>query len=104
MYTEADDYDCSGASLTDGNDCNGISESSSGAEAISLGLFYTLQAGTELRLVYGEVDNDRNSHNDWGINAVGVVQGGSAETFQFAWCSGSKLDLDIELYLDVGTQ
>ena len=83
MYTEADDYDCSGASLTEGNDCNGISESSSGAEAISLGLFYTLPAGTEFRLVYGEVDNDRNSHNDWGINAVGVVQGGSAETFQF---------------------
>ena len=83
MYSEADDYDCSGASLTDGNDCNGIRESSSGAESISLGLFYTLPAGTEFRLVYGEVDNERNSKNDWGINGAGVVQGGSAETFQF---------------------
>ena len=69
--------------LRDSN-CAGISESSSGAEQLSLGIFYTLPAGTEFRLVYGEVDNDANSANSWGINATGhtVVQGGKAETIQ----------------------
>ncbi len=82
MYAEADDFDCSNNSAIAGQSCGGIDESSSGAEQISLGLYYTMPAGTELRLVYGQVDNDRNSANDWGINAVGVVQGGEAENWQ----------------------
>ncbi len=84
MYAEADDFDCSNNSTVAGQSCGGIDESSSGAEQLSLGLYYTLPAGTELRLVYGEVDNDRNSANSWGINASGhtVVQGGKAETIQ----------------------
>ncbi len=83
MYQEADDYDCKNISRNAGKSCGGIDESSSGAEALSLGIFYTLPAGTELRLVYGEVDNDRNSQNDYGINSTGVVQGGEIETYQF---------------------
>lgn len=84
MYAEADDFDCGGGSTIVGNDCNGIDSSSSGAEQLSLGVYYTMPAGTELRFVYGEVDNDAGSANSWGINATGhtVVQGGKAETFQ----------------------
>jgi hypothetical protein len=83
MYSEADDFDCSNNSAIAGQSCGGIDDSNSGAEQLSLGVFYTMPAGTELRFVYGEVDNDANSANDWGINAVGVVQGGKAETYQF---------------------
>lgn len=82
MYSQADDFDCSNNSNIVGQSCGGIDDSSSGAEQLSLGLYYTMPAGTELRFVYGQVDNDRNSANDWGINAVGVVQGGEAETYQ----------------------
>ena len=89
MYQEADDYDC-GASMNTpmanaaGFNCGGISEKSSGAEAISLGLYYTMPAGTELRIVWGEVDNDRNSRSGFGIgSASGLVQGGTEESFQF---------------------
>jgi hypothetical protein len=89
MYQEADDYDC-GASMmnlgADGmtpNNCGAISENSSSAEAISLGLYYTMPAGTELRIVWGEVDNDRNSKNGFGIGSEGVVAGGKEESFQF---------------------
>ena len=87
MYQEADDYDCgaSMANVTDGvaNNCGAISENSSGAEAISVGLFYTMPAGTELRLVYGEVDNDKNSNSPFGIGSMGgLVPGGDEESFQ----------------------
>ncbi len=86
MYQEADDYDC-GASMmntTNGvtNNCGAISENSSGAEAISVGLYYTMPAGTELRLVYGEVDNDSNSKNGFGIGSDGVDAGGDEESIQ----------------------
>jgi hypothetical protein len=83
MYAEADDWDCGNGSATAGKDCAAISENDSGAQQISLGFYYTLPAGTELRVVYGEVDNESNSQNDWGINGAGVVQGGKAETWQF---------------------
>ena len=106
MYMEADDFDCGSSmvgmtgvmddpSTTDmredltGNDCGGgISESSSGAEAFSVGLFYTMPAGTELRLVYGEVDNDANSRNGLGISGgtvdfATVAPGKKEESLQF---------------------
>ena len=76
MYMEADDFDCS----TDWAGCDG----DSGAEAFSVGLYYTMPAGTELRMVYGEVDNDDNSANGFGIStAGGVGPGGTEESFQF---------------------
>ena len=95
MYMEADDFECSGMQSkfveeVDGADdmvttknCGGIDESSSGAEAFSVGLYYTMPAGTELRMVYGEVDNDANSRNGFGISSAGVVAGGDEESFQF---------------------
>ena len=48
------------------------------------GLFYTMPAGTELRFVYGEVDNDANSQNEFGINSsYSIEKGGSVDAFQF---------------------
>ncbi len=88
MYMEADDFEC-GSSMRTYNatgelvtDCAGINESDSGAEAYSVGLYYTFPAGTELRLVYGEVDNDSNSKNDFGINGDGVGMGEKNESWQ----------------------
>ncbi len=83
MYQEADDYDCGASMMTNVTNCGGINEKSSGAEAISLGLYYTMPAGTELRFVWGEVDNDSNSKNGFGIATEGVVSGGTEESFQF---------------------
>ena len=65
-----------------GNDCGGINEKDSGATAFSVGVYYTFPAGTELRLVYGEVDNDDNSRNGFGINSSGVRMGGKEESWQ----------------------
>lgn len=89
MYMEADDFECSSSMevLDAGGDvvaeCGGIvDEGDSGAEAFSLGLYYTFPAGTELRLVYGEVDNDDWSQNDFGISGDGVRPGGKNESWQ----------------------
>ncbi len=82
MYMEADDFECGSSMAMGDNDCNGINETNSGADAFSVGLYYTMPAGTELRLVYGEVDNDDNSQNDFGINADGVRMGGKNESWQ----------------------
>ena len=83
MYQEADDYDCGASMRNNTYNCGGINEKSSGAEAISLGLYYTMPAGTELRIVWGEVDNDRNSKSGFGIGSVGVDAGGTEESIQF---------------------
>ena len=84
MYMEADDFDCGANMMTDTTNCGGISEKSSGAEAFSVGLYYTLPAGTELRMVYGEVDNDSNSANGFGISSAGgACAGCEEESFQF---------------------
>lgn len=88
MYMEADDFECGGSmTVRDAanmvvTDCAGINEDDSGAEAFSIGVYYTFPAGTELRLVYGEVDNDDNSRNGFGINSSGVRQGGKEESWQ----------------------
>ncbi len=83
MYQDADDYDCGAVMMTATTNCAGINEKSSGAEAISLGLYYTMPAGTELRIVWGEVDNDANSKSGFGIGSAGVDAGGTEESFQF---------------------
>ena len=82
MYMEADDFDCNTNSGWAGCD------SSSGAEAFSVGLYYTMPAGTELRMVYGEVDNDDYSSNGFGISSstagwASDFGGGKEESFQF---------------------
>ncbi len=76
-YMDADELECS----------FGICASSGGegtdAKAYNLGLFYTMPAGTELRLTYGEVDNEANSHYDFGINPGGAQPGEDIEAIGF---------------------
>ena len=47
-------------------------ENNSDADAYNLGLYYTMPAGTELRLTYSEVQNEANSAYDFGISGGGV--------------------------------
>ena len=42
------------------------------AEAYNIGVFYTMPAGTELRLTYSKVDNERNSGYDFGIGSTNL--------------------------------
>ncbi len=77
-YMDADDLDCdSGAGSSTCN--NGLSDSSSSGDAYNIGLFYTFPAGTELRVIYSEVSNDRNANYDFGINSAGNGVGGDLE-------------------------
>ena len=46
------------------------------AEAWNVGLFYTMPAGTELRLTYSEVDNDENGTYGQGISGTGLGTAG----------------------------
>jgi len=68
-YMDADEWDCGSDS-----GCQGAAEDDTDATAYNLGLFYTMPAGTELRLTYSEVDNEDNAEYDFGINV------GSANT------------------------
>ena len=68
-YMDADEYDCDAPCIEDDTD----------AYAFNVGLFYTMPAGTELRLVYSEVDNEDNATYDFGINGAGGTGGGGAE-------------------------
>ena len=73
-YMDADDLEvscshCSG----DWND--------TAAEAFNIGMFYTMPAGTELRLTYSEVDNDTNGTYDFGIGTLGTTAGQDIEMF-----------------------
>lgn len=72
-YMDADDWDCDA-----GLACGGADNSTS-ADAVNVGLFYTMPAGTELRLTYSEVSNDSNSTYDYGIGGAGVRTGGDVE-------------------------
>ena len=69
-YMDADDFEitcksCSG----DWND--------TAADAWNVGLFYTMPAGTELRLTYSEVDNDKNGTYGQGISGTGLGTAGT---------------------------
>ena len=77
-YMDADDLDCDLNGGT-GTCASGNSDSSSGGDAYNLGLFYTFPAGTELRVTYSEVSNDRNANYDFGISPAGVGVGGDLE-------------------------
>ncbi|MCY3852996.1 MAG: porin [Gammaproteobacteria bacterium] len=74
-YMDADDLEvsCGSACSGDWND--------TAADAWNVGMFYTMPAGTELRLTYSEVDNDTNGSYDFGIGGAGVKTGGSVEMF-----------------------
>ena len=71
-YMDADDME---VSLQTASSSVSGDLSNSSAEAFNAGLFYTMPAGTELRLTYSEVDNDANAQYDFGIGAAGVGQG-----------------------------
>ena len=75
-YMDADDLEVSCASCSgDWND--------TAADAWNVGIFYTMPAGTELRLTYSEVDNDDNGTYGQGISGTGLGSPG-AEIEMFA--------------------
>ena len=53
----------------------------SDASAYNVGVFYTMPAGTELRLTYSKVDNEDASHYDFGIGGTGVDAGEDVEMY-----------------------
>ena len=54
------------------NNDNYFSDNNTDAQAYNLGLFYTMPAGTELRLTYSQVDNDDNAGYDFGIGGTNL--------------------------------
>lgn len=77
-YMDADDLDCDTDGVS-GVCANGLSDSSSGADAYNVGLFYTMPAGTELRVTYSEISNDTNANYDFGISPAGAAVGGDVD-------------------------
>ena len=75
-YMDADEFECD---TTSSGLCNGIGEDDTDATAFNLGVFYTMPAGTELRLTYSEVDNEDAAQYDFGISPAGVGVGGDVE-------------------------
>ena len=75
-YMDADDLEVDCVS------CSGDWDETA-ADAWNVGIFYTMPAGTELRLTYSEVDNDRNGTYGQGISGTGLGSPG-AEIEMFA--------------------
>ncbi|MCY4610441.1 MAG: hypothetical protein OXC38_01835, partial [Gammaproteobacteria bacterium] len=75
-YMDADDLEVSCAS------CSGDWDETA-ADAWNVGVFYTMPAGTELRLTYSEVSNDDNGTYGQGISDTGLGSPG-AEIEMFA--------------------
>ncbi len=74
-YMDADDLEFSGAGSS-------FDLSDTAADAWNVGLFYTMPAGTELRLTYSEVDNDKNGSYGQGISGTGLgTHGAKVEMF-----------------------
>ena len=51
---------------------NYFSDRDTDAQAYNIGLFYTMPAGTELRVTYSQVDNENNSGYDFGIGGTNL--------------------------------
>ena len=51
---------------------NTFSDNNTDAQAYNIGLFYTMPAGTELRLTYSQVDNEDNAGYDFGIGSTNL--------------------------------
>ncbi len=77
-YMDGDEWECGSDSA-----CTSAQEKDTDAKAYNLGLFYTMPAGTELRLTYSEVDNEANSQYDFGINTGNPVKGGDIDAVSF---------------------
>ena len=73
-YMDGDELDCDTGCTTDDD---------TDASAFNVGLFYTMPAGTELRVTYSEVDNEDNAAYDFGIGGSGVASGEDAEMIGF---------------------
>ncbi len=69
-YMDADDLEVSCGA------CSGDWDETA-AEAWNVGIFYTMPAGTELRLTYSEVDNDDNGTYGQGISGTGLGSPGT---------------------------
>ena len=69
-YMDADDLEISCGS------CSGDWDETA-AQAWNVGMFYTMPAGTELRLTYSEVDNDDNGTYGQGISGTGLGTAGT---------------------------
>ena len=67
-YMDADELEVSGSDLND-----------SDAKAYNIGMFYTMPAGTELRLTYSKVDNEDAYNYDFGIGGSGAAVGEDAK-------------------------
>jgi len=65
-YMDADEFECGSNTCT---------EDKTDAKAYNLGVYYTMPAGTELRLTYSKVDNDDNANYGFGINGTGMFDG-----------------------------
>ncbi len=75
-YMDADEFECGGT----GTACV---EDDSDATAFNLGIFYTMPAGTELRVTYSEVDNEDNANYDFGIGGSSNAMGEDIDMVAF---------------------
>lgn len=64
-YMDGDEFDCDTCATDDDTD----------ATAFNIGVYYTMPAGTELRLTYSEVDNEDNADYGFGISGTGGFDG-----------------------------
>ena len=72
-YMDADDLEISCAECVEFNEEVGDEWESTAADAWNVGLYYTMPAGTELRLTYSEVSNDANGTYGQGISGTGLT-------------------------------
>ena len=82
-YMDADDLEMSCAT------CNGDWQDTA-ADSISVGLVYTMPAGTELRMTYTELNNDANGTYALGISGAGLLApaGRDIEMFAIGFAQG----------------
>ena len=78
-YIDGDELEC------DADVCTADDEKETDADAINVGVFYTLPAGTELRATYSEVSNEAHAGYNFGIG--GAVDSGK-----------SKMGDDLEMF------
>ena len=82
-YMDADDLEMECAA------CRGDWQDTA-ADSISVGLVYTLPAGTEMRMTYTEVNNDANGTYSLGISGAGLFapRGRDIEMFAIGFAQG----------------
>ena len=77
-YMDADDMEMKCVACTAG-DWQG-----SAADSVSVGLVYTMPAGTEVRMTYTELNNDANGTYSLGISGAGLFAPGGRDIEMFA--------------------